>query len=222
MLSLYESNGLVIWNQRQITLRNMIKAHFVNEITACLTEINSAWRIIEMESSILTPQKLVNPNYTAHDIFITHSGLVLRPETTMGSYVYAKYLLESHLKIRLPLCVWQSGKSFRQEQDQPLSKVKLKEFYQLEFQCIYSPSTGVDYMTIMPNKIARMIQSIVGNTFLVASDRLPNYSEKTMDIEVNGMEVCSISQRKDFENAKVLEIAIGLDRCVYNWELNNQ
>jgi glycyl-tRNA synthetase len=75
-------------------------------------------------------------------------------------------------------------------------------------------------------------------TRIVPSDRLPAYSETTMDVEVdNGdkwMEVCSISRRTDFpmryrtqtrkgevheHEVRVLEIAIGLDRCVYNWSL---
>lgn len=61
-----------------------------------------------------------------------------------------------------------------------------------------------------------------------------------MDIEVdNGdkwMEVASISRRTDFPvtvslngksgirelSVKVLEIAIGLDRCVYNWSLADE
>ena len=72
-------------------------------------------------------------------------------------------------------------------------------------------------------------------TRVIESDRLPDYSLRTMDIEVwnedKWMEICSISKRKDFDkkaiiNYKskviekdllVLEIAIGLDRCVYNY-----
>jgi glycyl-tRNA synthetase len=70
---------------------------------------------------------------------------------------------------------------------------------------------------------------------IIPSDRLPSYSQITSDVEVdNGdkwMEVCSISRRTDFpdklrfitkkgvieKDALVLEIAIGLDRCVYNY-----
>jgi glycyl-tRNA synthetase len=72
-------------------------------------------------------------------------------------------------------------------------------------------------------------------TRLIASNRLPAYSLKTVDVEIKNsdkwMEVCSISLRTDFsEKARfqtkkgvvekellVLEIAIGLDRCVYNF-----
>ena len=74
---------------------------------------------------------------------------------------------------------------------------------------------------------------------VVISDRLPSYSEITMDIEVhNGyqwMEVCSTSRRKDFpqklvvsgkkgnteKDALVLEIAIGLDRLLYCSQKNS-
>ena len=31
------------------------------------------------------------------------------------------------------------------------------------------------------------------------------------------MEVCSMSKRKDLEGYKVIEIAIGTDRCVFNF-----
>jgi glycyl-tRNA synthetase len=58
---------------------------------------------------------------------------------------------------------------------------------------------------------------------VVESDRLPKYSDSTIDIEVlipsdNGgrwTEIASISIRNDFgPNTKVLEIAVGLDRIV--------
>ena len=53
----------------------------------------------------------------------------------------------------------------------------------------------------------------------VESDRLPSYSESTLDIEVpyNGewKEVASCSIRNDFsEDTRVAEIAIGMDRLV--------
>lgn len=35
--------------------------------------------------------------------------------------------------------------------------------------------------------------------------------------EATNMEVCSISRRRDFPEANVLEVAIGTDRCVHNF-----
>lgn len=53
-----------------------------------------------------------------------------------------------------------------------------------------------------------------------SSDRLPNYSEETIDIicKKSNMEICSMSKRIDLKGYKVIEIAIGTDRCIYNFE----
>jgi translation elongation factor EF-1beta len=55
-----------------------------------------------------------------------------------------------------------------------------------------------------------------GDVKVVNSDRLPSYSESTLDIEIDGMEVASISYRNDYVSKKIkaLEIAFGLDRLV--------
>lgn len=163
--------------------------------------------------------------------------LVLRPETTPSSYVYAQHLLNTHAGVKPPFVIWQTGKSFRREQDQVTKNMRLKEFYQQEFQCIYTADTMNDYHAAVLEPVRKMIGEMIGKpTRIVESDRLPSYSEITMDVEVdNGdkwMEVCSISRRTDFpgkvrfqakkkiveKDLLVLEISIGLDRCVYNFE----
>ncbi len=84
-----------------------------------------------------------------------------------------------------------------------------------EFQCIYSATTANDYQAAILPKLQAMFERLLGNCSIVESDRLPAYSLKTMDIERGGMELASVSLRTDFsENARVLEIAIGLDRVV--------
>jgi len=164
-----------------------------------------------------------------------HEQLVLRPETTPSSYAYACHMLNSNM-ILPPFCVLQSGKSFRREQDQVSKNMRLKEFYQQEFQCIYASDTLNDYQEKVLEPLRKMFEKIIGKPArIVESDRLPSYSLRTMDIEIdNGdkwMEICSISKRTDFpqkvkfqtknglneKDMLVLEIAIGLDRCVYNY-----
>jgi glycyl-tRNA synthetase len=144
--------------------------------------------------------------------------------------------LNSHSGHKPPICVWQAGKSFRREAEQPTKHMRLKEFYQQEFQCIYTADTKNDYHTAVLEPVRKMIaQAIPFPTRIVASDRLPAYSQITMDVEVwnndKWMEVCSISRRTDFpdkarfvtkngtveKDILVVEIAIGLDRCVYNY-----
>jgi hypothetical protein len=151
--------------------------------------------------------------------------LVLRPETTMGSYAYAKHLLNEHneRKVKPPLVVYQHGKSFRREQDQVAKNMRLKEFYQLEFQIIYSSTTKNDYSTSLIPAVRDAISSFIGSCRVEASDRLPEYAEWTQDVvcELTNMEVCSISKRLDFDGMVVLEVAIGTDRLIFNFHEKN-
>jgi len=255
----YEINGLVFWNEEEIRLRETFRDFFARRLQAELLALNPQWSFHFIEAPLLTPRDLLNVNYTEEDIWVQSEPessvitqeqfdaliearklrreLALRPETTPGSYTYAQYLLNNHTGVKPPFVVWQAGKSFRREIVQPTKHMRLKEFYQQEFQCVYSADTANDYHEAILEPVRAMIGSMVAlPTRLVESDRLPAYSLRTMDVEVwNGdkwMEVCSISKRTDFpeklrfqgkkdvveKDALVLEVAIGLDRCVYNWQ----
>jgi glycyl-tRNA synthetase len=113
------------------------------------------------------------------------------------------------------------GKSYRREKSDGANAAKLRffEFTQAEWQCIYGLNTMADYRAvIMPALLDKISWLTDRETRIVPSDRLPGYSLRTDDIEVdfNGRwtEVASISTRTDFEGAQVLEIAIGIDRVV--------
>lgn len=221
MENLYNKNGLIFWSQEEIKLRRMFEKHFSTTLLNALRKQNAAFQMIQIEAPILTPLEFINVNYDKEDMFVV-DDLVLRPETTMGSYVYAKELLSTHneVKFKTPLVVWQHGKSFRKEQDQATKFMRLKEFYQLEFQIIYATSTQNDYSIKLFPEVQKMISDLIGECRLEESDRLPDYSEGTMDVicKKSDMEVCSMSKRKDLEGYKVLEIAIGTDRCIYNFQ----
>jgi glycyl-tRNA synthetase len=245
MLSLYQANGLVHWTDREIRLRDMMIGHFAGEVSAFLKEVNPAWDVRRTEAPLLTPRELISEAYGREDVFVQERlsahdrELVLRPETTSSTYAYMQHLLNSHGRVRLPLCVWQAGKSFRREQDQATKHMRLKEFWQMEFQCAFTADTANDYHAVCLEPVRRMIGAMTRlPTRIVPSDRLPAYSQITMDVEVdNGdkwMEVASISRRTDFPqkvtviakdgsardlDVLVLEIAIGLDRCIYNWAM---
>lgn len=230
MKDIYELNGVPFFNEQDIKLRRYLETYFADGMRALLEGQNSAWRMVQIEAPTLTPLELLNPNYTADDIWMQadHGShkLALRPETTPGSYAYAEHLFKGGEMP--PVCVWQAGKSYRREQDQATKHCRYKEFYQQEFQCIYSDTTKNDYQASLIDGIAELIRKVVGlPTRVVDSDRLPTYSKRTLDVEVdNGdkwMEVCSVSLRTDFAyrgkgplKLLVLEVAIGLDRCVYN------
>ena len=240
--NIFGINGLRFWNKRDIQLRNMFKERFSLIMKENLLNINPAWNFVEIEAPLLTPRKFINKDYSNEDIWVQErtnendEELVLRPETTPGSYIASKYLMDNE-NYKPPFVVEQFGKSFRREQDQPNKHCRFKEFYQQEFQCLYTSDTKNDYQKAILEPVRVMINEIINlPTRIIESDRTPKYSELTMDIEVdNGdkfMEVCSISKRLDypyqaiFTNKKnnqvkkdlfVLEIAIGIDRCVYNF-----
>lgn len=267
MEPLFNVNGLMFWTEREIRLRRQFEEHFAAEMKNILLAENSAWSFHQIEGPLLTPRELINPNYTSDDVWVQQTDeeitetwdeeametwsyredgdLVLRPETTPSSYVYAQHLLNTHSGVKPPFVVWQTGKSFRREQDQVIKNMRLKEFYQQEFQCIYTADTMNDYHSAVLEPVRKMIGEMIGvKTRIVESDRIPSYSETTMDVEAltesfvfnkendKWMEVCSISRRTDFpqkarfetkkgiieKDLLVLEVAIGTDRCVYNFE----
>jgi glycyl-tRNA synthetase len=212
--------GLRFWNETEIDLREAFQARAVAVIKRNLIDINQAWRFARCEGPIMHPRSSIDAAYGDDDIFETNhiSGegrLCLRPETTPSSYAYAKFIGG-----KMPLCVWQSGISSRRETNDGASAAKLRfnNFWQLEFQCIYRADTKADYRAaVMPAICLEIERATMRKTRIVQSDRMPRYSESTLDIEAdhNGKwrEMASCSIRTDFaDDMRVCEIAIGLCR----------
>jgi glycyl-tRNA synthetase len=221
VLSLTNTNGIVAYNEKDILIRNFIKQFITLGVKNILRSQNKAWGFHEIEGSCLISNDQINPEYSESDYFKISDTLSLKPETTALSYAYANQLLT--LSHKPPLCVFQASKSFRKEQDQATKHCRFKEFFQLEFQCIYSISTKNEYQENVIKDLGNLVLELLKlPTRIVTSDRLPSYSLNTLDIEVNNgdkwMEVCSVSKRTDFSSDHfVLEIAFGLDRLLYNF-----
>ena len=233
---IYNFNALPFFNKRDLIMKDYLIKRIEFEIQDILHAQNRSWQFIQIEAPCLIPTELINQNYTNADVWmqqsINHSPIALKPETTPSSYLYLEQLLKSQ-KVLPPICVWQVSKSFRREQDQPTKHCRFKEFYQQEFQCLYSVDTKNNYQENIIEDLAKMFMDIIAlPTRIVLSDRLPDYSLKTIDIEVfnsdKWMEVCSVSLRKDFTyqpiiknkaiSCYVLEIALGIERLIYNIE----
>lgn len=222
MINLYQTNGLVFWSETEIVLREQFANQIRQKLEQILLAQNPAFRFVRIEAPILTPTRLISDSYIDKDLWaFPDENLVLRPETTMGSYLAANELLNSYNvpKYRLPLVVWQHGQSFRKEQDQVLKNMRLKQFWQLEFQILFAANTGNDYYPTVVEAVKNILNRILGKCSAIPSDRLPSYSDETIDIMYdNVMEICSISRRKDYNpNIKNIEVAIGTDRMVYNY-----
>jgi len=222
MKNLYEKNSLMFWDEKEILLKEFFEKMLTMELKECLMKMNSAFRFVKVDAPLFIPKELINENYTKDDVFLQNfDDLALRPESTKSSYVYAKHLLNVHneIKYRLPLVVYQHNKSFRKEQDKTLSNMRLKEFYQIEYQIFFSKNTNNDYYPQILECCLNYVNRYVKDARLEKSDRLPSYSDETIDIILNdnNMELFSISRRKDFdEDIKVIEVSTGSDRLVYN------
>ena len=217
---LYQLSGLRFWSQDEIELREAFQRRAVAVVTRTLTDLNPAWRFMRTEGPCLSPRDQISAAYTDDDLFATNhiaggSPLYLRAETTPSSYAVAR-----RAGGKLPMCVWQAGKSFRRETNDGASAAKLRfnEFWQLEFQCIYRADTKADYRAALIPAVSREIgRFTMTPTRVVPSDRIPDYSESTLDIEAmhggKWREMASCSIRTDYApDARVCEIAIGLDR----------
>jgi glycyl-tRNA synthetase len=241
-LPLYKLGGLRFWNEREITARERLTAQIVQEITTGLRGVNQGWAFERVDCPVIMPRSRINPNYTEDDVFaltakMGDQEMVLRAETTDGSYLMAAEILRN-TNTKPPLCVWQLGQSFRRETNDgaSASRLRFNSFYQLEFQLVYAKSSGADYATILRTALVPLVERMTGlKARLEPSDRIPSYATETLDIEVYlGLdekgeevwrEVASTSRRTDFphlpnyeEGGKreltVFEIAFGADRLV--------
>jgi glycyl-tRNA synthetase len=217
--NLYFKNGFLFYDEAWINKRERVEQAIKEELFLALQKMNSAFKFFKIEAPLITPYELINNSYSKEDLW-SFSEFAMRPETTMGSFTAAREILSSYneLKVRLPIVVYQHGKSFRKEQDQPSSKVKLKEFYQLEFQILYSPDTKNDYSKNVISALQKIISLECGKKCSIEkSDRLPKYSLETTDIMCEELEICSISKRQDFDLGMCLEVAVGTDRINYKY-----
>lgn len=220
--ALYGLGGLRFWGEGEILLRDQFQSRAVSVVQGTLNSLNPAWRHYRIEGPCLSPRSRVSTAYGDDDVFVTNhvaggESMLLRAETTPSSYAYARTL-----QGKLPVCVWQSGKSFRRETNDGASAAKLRfnEFWQLEFQGIYRADTKADYRGALIEALCPAVRLFTGSEVrVVESDRLPSYSESTLDIEVlyggRWTEVASCSIRTDYsDDARVCEVAFGLDRIV--------
>lgn len=220
--ALYEFGGLRFWTEDEIELREMFTQRAITTVKHTLTALNPAWRYFRVEGPCLSPRDRISAAYSEDDIFITNhmaggAALCLRAETTPSSYAFARTIPG-----KLPVCVWQAGKSFRRETNDGASAAKLRfnEFWQLEFQSIYRADTKADYRSALIEALTPEVDRFTRRkSRIVESDRLPTYSQSTMDIEVEvdhgtaWREVASCSIRTDYaHDTLVCEIAFGLDR----------
>jgi glycyl-tRNA synthetase (class II) len=211
------TNAMVMWNEEEIERRESLIREIPMLLKTTWRELNKAIRMERVETPILTPANRIEGHIkTGFNLVGTsEENLYLRPETTAGTFeAFDKTFNQSeqYLQAQLPYCMWQVGLSFRNEKNADTmraTKLRLMQFYQIEFQLFTSLSTKASYLEPTLEALVKRY----GGEFKPA-DELPHYSEKTLDWYMGDLEVAGCSVRTDWKHGKVYEIAIGLDRLV--------
>jgi glycyl-tRNA synthetase (class II) len=205
-----------MWDEAEIIHRENLIREIPPLLLRTWQNLNRSVRMARVETPILTPASHLGSHIeVGFDMIGTEEHGYLRPETTAGTYEAAKAILPTqHMQNQLPLCLWQVGLSFRDEKNADTmraSKLRLRQFYQMEFQLFCSNGTKAPYLE---EALKALINKYGGE--VVQDPNLPHYSTKTLDWHLNGLEVAGCSARTDWEHGEVFEVAIGLDRLVAN------
>lgn len=221
-------NGLPVWNERAIVRRRAIE----EELAAVFRDV---WRervgdkaMMRVETSPLVYDgdleiygKGADKATSSHSCVCTDLvDISLRNETTFGTFMAAKHFMNQGQK--LPFCVWQSGMSFREEQDFTAKHKRYHAFYQQEFQVLYRKPDNDELDAVLFLDILQKLGDAFPKFNRIMVDVAPPYSAITFDFEIDGIEVASCSLRKDYpfqqigsgKGIWVAEYAFGLDRLV--------
>lgn len=214
------TNATVQWTEREIEFRENLMRDIVALLKETWQGMNRAVHFRRCEAPILTPachlRSHIAEGFELVQTNLEHAGepIFLRPETTKGTFevMADMYPQDKQLQKKLPICLWQYGKSFRNEgkgETMRASNLRLREFYQLEFQLFASKGTGAPYLEAA---LGALQNQYGGGYEKPAPNDLPHYSNKTIDWVMDGVEVAGCSVRKDWEPGMVFEVAIGMDR----------
>ena len=218
------ANGLPIWDEIHIARRDMWIRLLETYFRSALFHMRRLpVEMVRVEAPVIQPN-IMGGDMAAQATTGGMEGLVCRNETTAGSYAAAQNYIRGGC--RLPLVVWQTGISVRDEQDFPMRHLRFRAFWQCEFQMFFRADTKDDYFPRMAEYLAAFLKNHFDSIRLTPSDTLPPYSEETIDLVVDAekkgdeMELASFSRRKDFlfrqpgsgQVIKVAEFAFGLDR----------
>lgn len=215
--------ALPIWDEYDIALRESL-------ISKCYQVIKRAWAInpaIQFHR-IETPV-LILEGSEKFELYHVGDGedtlYHLRPETTAGSIWALKEMFpqKEQRKKALPICLWQVGKSFRNENSGSFGfgKMRFREFYQLEFHLFASEGTKCQYHV---KALEALLNIFGGERQEVPTESLPHYSKETYDWVVETIkstgeslrytELAGCSLRHDWSDGMLFEVSIGLDRLV--------
>jgi len=210
------ANATIMWNEQEIEERESLVRIIPSVIKSAWSELNSAVKMTRVEMPcICNTSDFASHMGEGFPVMLLHNPphTMLRPETTASTIAALNIMYPNPNQItkQLPLCLWQVGKSFRNEENSGTmrsTKLRLREFYQIEFQLFTRDGTMADYIGSALDALRKRF----GGEIVTADT--PHYSDMTLDWELDGIEVASCSIRNDWSGGKLFEVSIGLDRLV--------
>ena len=209
------SNATVMWGERDLIERDALVNQCIASIKHIWTVRNPQVKFARVETPIITPAEYLESHINEGFPLLQCERGYLRPETTRGCIeAFSKIFPQEKQRLKmLPFCVYQFGKSFREEtnpETMRASKLRLVEFHQLEFELFASDGTKADYIR---DAVLELMGRFGGDMEEVKDD-LPHYSRRTIDWYIDGLEVAGCSERTDWEGGIIYEVSIGIDRLL--------
>ena len=166
-----------MWTEHELETREDLIRYFTRYLELELRKINSAFHFIRIETPVMYKGKL-------------------RQGTIEATCDEAEILKQQTPKHNFPFVVWQHGKVFRTR----------KEVYTLEYQILFSKTTGARYFPKVLRSSTAMMRKQCGKVF-VADENANGVSIFTHDTD---QELARILET-DFWGGKAIEIVIFMD-----------
>jgi hypothetical protein len=192
------------WHQHQLETRDSLTEYFTRYLSRELKKINPAFQFMRIETPILLPFIADKGKLQTVQIRLDNEELALRQNTVTGAYEASKDILSGKVgpKQRLPIVVWQHGKVFEKLNG------NLQEHYHLEYQILFSKTTGMPYDPVIAQACGNMVHKQCGP---INEDAKPEsyhaYVEDNKDLLI------SMRQRDDFWAGKNIEVILHMDQC---------
>jgi len=193
------------WNEHQLETRDSLITYFTRYLGRELGKINSAFRFMRIETPILLPFTVDKGKLQTVMIRLDNEELVLRENTVTGAYEASLEILSGKTgpKQRLPIVIWQHGKIFERV------KGKIREAYRLEYQILYSKTTGMPYEPVIAHACSTMMTRQCGDMDEKAvPGSFHGYAKDNNDLLVQ------VKQRDDFWAGNNIEVVIDMDHAV--------
>ena len=178
-----------MYSDNELETRDNLIRYFTRYLNLELNKVNPAFRFVRIETPVLTLRKTLRGD-----------AWTPRRNMTLAAFGAAEELLKTRTgpKYRLPLVIWQHGKI-----------VDRQEAYTLEYQILFSKTTGAKYLPVVIRCCETMLRKQCGRIFKADEDAF-NVSMFTQDDE---LKLVHIQESTDFPEGKNIGIVFDLDAC---------